>query len=252
LFSYDRERVIEFCKQLGEFRKTVLWDIRWCCSLRVDNVDEELLKAMKDSGCYMICLGLESYSSIVLKSMKKHITPQQIKTAIEMITNNGMGVQGTFIFGDTAETLETASETLTYYRYNIDAIRDAVGLGFIIPFPGSEIYKRCILNGVITNEYELIQMREKKGLDFFNPMNLTDTLTDKEFAGLVDEVMTTAWATGHFVVPKRVGNGLQFECPYCHKESTIYNINPFNQLDVDIAMEDLRWYRDIIWLSDWS
>jgi radical SAM superfamily enzyme YgiQ (UPF0313 family) len=127
LFSHNRERVLEFCKKLKEFFKIVPWEIRWCCSLRVDRVDDELIKVMKDSGCHVISLGLESYSPIVLKSMKKHITSDQIESTLQLITRNGIGIQGTFIFGDLAETLETAAETLTYYRNNQDTIRSGVG-----------------------------------------------------------------------------------------------------------------------------
>ena len=211
LFAKDPVRVEEFCRRLTEFQKTIPWEIKWCCALRVDYVTDDLLKQMKDSGCYMICPGLESYSQTVLTSMKKHITPEQINRAVQLIRNNQIGLQGTFIFGDTAETKDTAKETLDYYRNNIDIIQDAVGLGFIHPFPGSEIYKVSMGNGLIKDEYLQICNREEKGLDFFNPQKLTSSLSDDEFAGLVDEVLIATHTTGHFVIL----NGRMVVCPYC-------------------------------------
>jgi hypothetical protein len=228
LLSHDRNRILEFCKKMSEFRKTIQWDIKWNCALRVDNIDDELIKIMKDAGCFMISFGLESYSPIVLKSMKKHITPEQINNAVRIVSNNNIAIQGTFIFGDPSETLDTANETLTYFKNNQDVLRGGVSLGFIMLFQGSPLYNYCISKGLV-NELNFIEDRAKNGYVFHEPQNLTDTLSNKEFEILKNNVMTTIYTSGYHITPNYSQiidgvNEVHITCPYCNKISVIKNI----------------------------
>jgi len=49
-FTLNKKRMLQLCEEIHE-RKI---DIIWSCETRVDLINEELLKAMKKSGCYMI------------------------------------------------------------------------------------------------------------------------------------------------------------------------------------------------------
>ena len=55
-FTLDKKRVVSFCTQLKE--RGI--GIPWTCETRVNLVDEELLRIMNNSGCYMIEYGVES------------------------------------------------------------------------------------------------------------------------------------------------------------------------------------------------
>ena len=230
LFAQNKERIVEFCTKFKEFQKTIPWEIKWNCSLRVDNVNDDLIKMMKDAGCCMVGLGLESYSNTVLKSMNKHITSDQIKRAMEIITNNGLAIQGTFIFGDSAETLDTAKETLDFYKNNQNIIRGGVQLGFIVLFQGSPLYKHCVEKGIVKDEIQFIEDRSKNGYNFDKPENLTDSMSDSDFEKLKNDVMTTIYTTGYHVTPiesKIVDNisEVHIKCPYCNEISIFKNMH---------------------------
>ena len=60
LFAFNEERIIEFCNRLKELIKTVPWEVKWGCQMRVDKLNTNILKIMKDAGCYMISYGFES------------------------------------------------------------------------------------------------------------------------------------------------------------------------------------------------
>jgi anaerobic magnesium-protoporphyrin IX monomethyl ester cyclase len=232
LFSNDKNRIIDFCQKFNDFRKTIPWDIQWNCTLRVDNVNDEIIKIMKDAGCFMISLGLESYNNNVLISMKKHITPQQIDNAVRIITNNDVAIQGTFIFGDPAETMDSVRDTLEYYRKNRYILRGGVQLGFIMLFQGSPLYKYCIKKGLVTNEIAFIENRAKHGFIFHEPVNLTDNLSDNDFKKVKNYVMDAVYTAGNYISPisSNIDNGINeihIRCPYCHKIFVVKNIpNP--------------------------
>ncbi|MFZ1898391.1 B12-binding domain-containing radical SAM protein [Methanoregula sp.] len=229
LFAYDKERALEFCKQVKEFTDTVPYKIYFNLSLRVDCADEQILDALKSIGCTLIGLGLESFSLTVLNSMKKHTSPEQIERILQMIAEKGLAGQGSFIFGDPAETFETATETLDFYNNHQDIIRGGITLGFVVPFQGSPLYKYCVEKGIIKDEIEFIEKRSQEGYPFFEPMNLT-RMSDSEFEKLKDRVFTAAFTTGYFSIPissESVNgvNEIQIRCPYCNQVSVLKNIN---------------------------
>lgn len=77
LFSFNKERMYEFAARIKKY------NIMWSPQLRVDEVDKDILKALKDSGAYIISYGIENASNTILESMKKHITIEQIENALD-------------------------------------------------------------------------------------------------------------------------------------------------------------------------
>jgi anaerobic magnesium-protoporphyrin IX monomethyl ester cyclase len=173
LFSNDRVWLAEFCRRIKSFLAELPWECKWFCQMRVIDVDEEVLKTMKDAGCYLVSYGFESYSPRVLKSMKKPITPQQIDRAIKLTLKQRISLQGNFIFGDLAETPQTVKETLDYFRANREA---GLGLGFINPYPGSHIYQECVRRGVIKDKLDFISNH------IFDAINMTETMNQRQYS----------------------------------------------------------------------
>jgi radical SAM superfamily enzyme YgiQ (UPF0313 family) len=215
LFSYDKARALEFCRQFKEYQKTIPWRIEMYCNLRVDCADAEILDAMKSCGNIVIGLGLESYNQTVLDSMRKHITPYQIKTTLEMIAKRNLVPQGGFIFGDSAETLSTARETLKFIKDNPHLSRGGLFMGFIIPFPGTAIYKYALEKRIIKDETEFINKLTSTDYNYDNVYNFT-SLSDKDFDKLKDEVFTLKYTAIPVAVPSKISNGVVYvKCPHC-------------------------------------
>jgi len=216
-FSINRKRLIEFCKGIKKLREKLPYDLKWFPQLRVDFMDKELLKIMKDAGCALISYGFESFSPIVLKSMKKGITLKQIDNAFKETVKEKIGVQACFIFGDVAETKETAYETLNYWKKNL---KGQVQLVFISPYPNSEIYQHCIKKGIIKNKLKFIKHLKKFGdLEF----NMTNSMTNQELKNLDKDLALALAKYRKFIKPissKRTGKNIykfKVKCPYCNE-----------------------------------
>lgn len=221
-FSAKKERVYEFCKEFNKLRKEIPWEIKWSCQLMVTSVDKELLKTLKDSGCFSISYGFESYSPIILKSMRKPITPEQIDYAFKETMRAGIGIQANFILGDIAETRETARQTLNYWKTQG---KGQIGLGFIQPYPGSDIYNHCIKKGIIKDKLEHIKKIAQAGYGEFS-LNMTDNMNKKEFVRLNKEVLDLVSKNVYFVRAKKIKiqnrdkktYELRTNCPFCKRE----------------------------------
>jgi hypothetical protein len=183
---------------------------------------------MKDAGCCMISYGFESCSPIVLKSMRKHISPQQIDFAFKTTIKHKMAIQANFIFGDVAETKETSEITLDYWEKNCEG---QVWLDFIQPYPGSQIYEHCVNKGLIKNRLEFI----KSGITQFIT-NMTDNMSEKEFAELKHKISHLSQKYHRYVMPiskikKGETHSITIKCPFCNEKNTYDHCNIINHLN---------------------
>ena len=228
LFTHNMDRLHDFCKKFKAYSDTRPEKLWFYCNTRVDNTTDEMMKLLKDSGAFLLTFGLESYSQTVLDSMKKHTTPEQIKTSVTNARKNDLGIQGSFIFGDVAETMDTANETLKFLKEYHKTMGTAVSSVFIIPFQGSPIYKQCVKEGIIKDELAFIEERAVKGYIGGEPLNMT-AIKSYDFEVLKDKVFTESIAHGIYTKPTRswkVGNDtfVEIKCPWCGKMSTLMNM----------------------------
>lgn len=148
LFVRKLEDAREFCKRIKER------GIGYVISLRVDMVDREMLTLLRDSGCLSIGFGLESADNSILTSMKKHITVEQIDYAMGLCHELGLNCMGNFIFGDQNETLETAMNTINWWKAHSQY---RIAMHMIILYPGSELYRIAVERGIIPDQVEFIK-----------------------------------------------------------------------------------------------
>ncbi len=133
-FLLFRKRVYEFVELL----KREQLDLTWSALGRVDMVTKDLLKKMKEGGCWQILYGIESASQKILDIYKKNLTPQQAEEALKMTKEAGIMTKGFFMIGNPLEDESTLEETLGFIKR---APLDDISLAFFTPFPGSEIYE---------------------------------------------------------------------------------------------------------------
>lgn len=121
-------------------------DISWATpnGIRMETLDEELIKLMKESGLYLISLGIESGSDRVLQSMRKNITVKEIRERVGFIRKHGIDIAGFFIMGFPGETKEEIKQTMRL-SLELDLIR--VNFFTFLPFPGTESYRQLDKKG---------------------------------------------------------------------------------------------------------
>lgn len=226
--AVDKSRLYELCKQIKKLRSELPWDLSWTAQMTVQDVTPELLKELKESGCTSISYGFESISPIVLKSMRKPATPEEIDKAFHYTLDAGIAIAANFIFGDVAETKETAKETLDYWKKNC---LGQVGLLCIQPYPGSEIYKHCLRKGIIKDKLDFVKNKiGEAGKDRGVWLNMTDKMTDKELNDLRREVLDCMSKYSKFTVPKSIKKtgdkiyAIKIDCPFCKKEVEYKNL----------------------------
>jgi len=154
VFTAKKENVRNLCKKIINEKMNVSWS----CFARVDFVDEELLRAMKDAGCHQIMYGIESGDEQILKNIHKKISLEKVKEMVGISKKTGMDVRAAFMLGNPGETKETMRETI---EYAITLAPNVAIFNITTPYPGSEMFKWAKDKGILTtenwDEYDLSQ-----------------------------------------------------------------------------------------------
>ncbi|MDI6782112.1 MAG: radical SAM protein, partial [bacterium] len=138
-FTLDTRFVMAVCDEI--MRRGL--QISWVCNSRVDQVNLEMLMAIKKAGCWMIGYGIESASQAVLDSVKKGTTVEQTRNAVQLSHQVGLEVSGHCIIGLPADTPQTIKQTI---KFTIDLDLDFVQFYCAVPFPGSRMYEQACHN----------------------------------------------------------------------------------------------------------
>jgi len=133
-FTLNRERVLKICNLLIDKKM----DIKWKCETRVNLIDEELLGKMKEAGCYLVAFGVESGNQRILNILKKGITLEQVKKAVESAKKVGIETLGYFMIGVPGETEKEIDETIDFAK---DLDLDFAQFSIATAFPGTELYQ---------------------------------------------------------------------------------------------------------------
>lgn len=104
----NRKRIMSFCKALEESGI----NIKWKCSTRIDVLDEEIICALKRSGCSRVFMGIESGSNRIQSFINKNIDTAKIIPTIKLLLHYGIRPTCSFIYGFPTETKEELIETL--------------------------------------------------------------------------------------------------------------------------------------------
>lgn len=88
------------------------YGLKWECNSRVDTVNDETIKALKDSNCQEIRLGIESGSQRIVNNMNKGINLEEAKSVIKKLHESGIPVKLYIMHGYPGENIETSLETI--------------------------------------------------------------------------------------------------------------------------------------------
>jgi len=178
---YDRKRAIKIFNGIKKY------NISFCFpnGVIINSVDKELLKLMKEAGCYSITYGVEVGNKEILhKIIKKPLVFEKIKQVIDETKKAGTFVNIFMMVGLPGETKENIKETFEFAKY---LCPDNVFLSIFNPLIGSELYDICIENNYIKN------------LDFENNLYVKGNITTEEF--------TAEWLEKYVIKEKAKLNG---------------------------------------------
>ncbi|MFA5179844.1 MAG: radical SAM protein [Syntrophales bacterium] len=131
LFVTNRKKVREVCQEIN---KRGL-NFTWSAFARVNTVDQETLEIMRDTGCDSVSFGVESGNPEMLARIRKGITLEQVRRAVNLCNEVGILAHTSFIAGLPGESPETLEDTKKFAA----SLGSLYGYHILAPFPGTTV-----------------------------------------------------------------------------------------------------------------
>lgn len=145
-FTVNRQRVLDICDEIKKRNLKIDWDIR----ARVDTVDEEILKKLKEAGCQRIHFGVEAGTDRVLGVLKKGITIERVKKIFRLCQKLKIKTLAYFMLGSPTETKEEIEASMKLAK---ELRPDFVHATILTPYPATALYYQALAEGVIKDDY---------------------------------------------------------------------------------------------------
>jgi len=145
-FNVDKPRVREIGQEILKRGLKIAWTIR----ARVDLLEFETLKILKQAGLSRIQLGVETASPEGLQALGKDLTPEQIVQGFKMIQKAGITTAAYFMLG--LPTEKTKADILATIEFAKKLKPDYCLFGILTLYPGTELYRQALEQGVVKAE----------------------------------------------------------------------------------------------------
>jgi len=112
--NYNPQWLEAFCRLIIKNKLKIKWEAQ----ARVDSLTPELIKLIKQSGCYNLFIGLESASDNLLGQMNKGFKVGTAYDFFKKLTQAGLHFEVSLIFGHPKETEDDFKNTLDFIVKN--------------------------------------------------------------------------------------------------------------------------------------
>ena len=144
VFTISHKWLNEFTEALKEKKLKIKYE----CITRADRLNEEVIKTLKDSGCFRVWIGAESGSQKVIDLMDRRVDVKQVREMIKLAQRYGIQA-GTFIMvGYPGETEDDIEETIKHLK---ESNPEYFTITVAYPIKGTELFTE--IEAVQTNNF---------------------------------------------------------------------------------------------------
>jgi radical SAM superfamily enzyme YgiQ (UPF0313 family) len=156
-FAVDIKRAISICNKIIEDKI----DINYTVQVRADSISEELVYALKNSGCRFAAIGVESGNEETLIRIGKRETKEDFRKAIKIMKETGLLSIASYIIGLPGDNHATIKETIDFaFELNADQSKFMI----LAPYPGTYYYDFAYKNGLA----DPFDFRQLEALNYYD------------------------------------------------------------------------------------
>lgn len=162
----DKAAALALFKTIAPLKK------RWACQISMDAArDDEILRAMKKSGCFLVLMGFESLNADSLREMRKSANAAaDYSEVIRRVYSHGLLIYGTFVLGCDGDFPDVFKKT---YEFAVKNKMSVTNFNPLIPMPGTGVYGRMEKEGRLRYEKWWLSDKYRYGETVFLPKNMT-------------------------------------------------------------------------------
>ena len=133
---------------------------------RVENIE-----VMARAGCKALFIGFESVDTDTVRHAgKKQNKPTKYREIVKMLSDHGIAVWGSFVFGLDDDTGDSFMRTVDFC---VESKITMALFALLTPYPGTRLYKRLKEEGRLTRDAWWLGQDHDTGAPFFQPKQLS-------------------------------------------------------------------------------
>lgn len=154
-FNLKNQRMVDFCRLVLDERLAFSWG----CSLRLADLHVEHLSLMREAGCRLIYVGLESGNDRVKKLLNKDMPRGEVETKVKAIKAANIGIYASFMLGIPTETRNEMEDTIRFAR---SLTLDGVSFFLFTPYDRVPLTQLAMEHGTIADDYRYYSAHTNK------------------------------------------------------------------------------------------
>lgn len=140
-------------RMLINMKKNEEFNFGWWCQTRADLLNADNVRLLKEAGCRQVAIGCEGGTDSQLRSVGKDESILQIETALKLLKENEISIQGYWIIGLPNETHTSIKETQNKIIQYLEDYGVIPHITILVPYPNTIIAAHPKINGIkILNE----------------------------------------------------------------------------------------------------
>jgi anaerobic magnesium-protoporphyrin IX monomethyl ester cyclase len=190
-FNVDHEYIHEICTEIIERNLDVSWFYQGRADFLIKYKD--LLPEMRKAGNLMAQIGVETSKDEEMKSLRKGLTTDQVKKAVDLLKKHDIVSQGLIIIGTKGDDTDSIIHKVRYMKW-LDV--DFPIFTMYTPFPGSDLYEEARRN-------DWLETLDYSKYDMAHAIMPTEHLSSKQLTSLY------YWCfRSHYLDPIKLAKGL--------------------------------------------
>ncbi len=142
IFNFDMDRAKKICDMIVEEGLKVA--LQFGNGVRLERLDEELVRKLAAAGTHHICIAIESASPRIQKLSRKYLKLHMVKDVVRWTKKYKINTLGFFMIGFPSETIEEINMTI---RFACETDLDGALFSIVIPYAGTELSRQMISSG---------------------------------------------------------------------------------------------------------
>ena len=136
LFTLDQKRCFQIAEAILERGLSLSFE----CETRMDDLDDELIRALHGAGLREISFGVESIDPLTLRKVARRFIPHEhMRRMISLCWELGIATTAFYVFGFLQDTEESLEATI---RFACELDTTYANFKILTPYPGTPQYKQ--------------------------------------------------------------------------------------------------------------
>jgi radical SAM superfamily enzyme YgiQ (UPF0313 family) len=153
VLTINKKWLMALCDLMIKEKLNIIWN----CYAHPNAVDDEMLRKMKEAGCFCVWYGIEAGDDSLLKVVNKGTTVESVRKAVKLTKRNKIEIRGLFMIGLPKETPKLAQKTIDFAK-ELDV--DYAQFSITTPHIGTKLYEDASKYGTLKKDFSRYTQHE--------------------------------------------------------------------------------------------